>query len=157
MVKTTLMINEKKPLRLSREKAGLNQKTIAKTLGIGVKKYSRIENGLRYNAKIIDKAWEALDTLAPLVKTETSKNNNQRFIKNIVFNEIPEPALKSGVTYLITNIAKYKKDTLPPSICVFIETAKGYGRAKHYIFRHRGGYLESFTATQLIDYSIKEA
>ncbi len=121
---------------------------IALTLGIDEDAYSNIEYGRIKNSKITERAREILES-------------GEAFSPYVVFNVPSFEPLKKYMFVTQTIAQRGEKHDngriKEAKAFIFVQPAKGAHGITHYLFKDKGGSLESFTPMQLNDYRIEEA
>ena len=132
-----IFIDEATPeLVALRVEKGWPQYQMAKGLGLSLTEYANIEYGRINKPELKARIKDILE-------------NNETFSPYIFLPKLPD--FQPGRRYeFITGRAASKCFT-------FVRSCTGAHGLKHYLFKDKGGSLESFTQVQLIDYRFEEA
>ena len=128
-----------------RIKKGWSQYQVALAVNLNIIDYSDIEYERVKDAKITARVKEILES-------------SNGFDPLLFLPKLPK--LKSGCQYkLIDQSSAWRREKAKENkirSLTFFKPCKGAHGLTHYLFKDRGGSLESFTQVQLMDYKIEE-
>jgi len=126
-----------------RRKRGWTQGQMAVTLGLSVIEYFDVEYGRIEKPEIKAQA-------KAILESGVLFNPYMFFAKPLKF----KPQHKYD--FIVSHKRWGTKDFVGQRILIFIKPCKGAHGVIHYLFKDKGGSLESFTQVQLTDYKISE-
>ena len=147
-----IFIDEATPeLVALRVEKGWPQYQMAKGLGLSLTEYANIEYGRINKPELKARIKDILE-------------NNETFSPYIFLPKLPDfqPGRRYEFitqSFMFGSRANEKKDNgRASSKCfTFVKSCEGAHGLTHYLFKDKGGSLESFTQVQLIDYRFEEA